>query len=142
MLADCLTKTLPGAYTREVLVTNRWTFGPDGRAPSMRARTLMDPTRVKSTAEAKKLNDAMTAYMQVVEKGKDEVEATDVSTWPAQVEVLADPASTSLETDAWHVSIAGDSDDDYAFYMGEFQEDSDTNADLFTDYYGQYYADN
>ena len=63
MLADCLTKTLPGAYTREVLVTNRWTFGPDGRAPSMRARTLMDPTRVKSNAEAQKLNDAMTALM-------------------------------------------------------------------------------
>ena len=43
MLADCLTKRLPGSYTRRVLTDGIWTLGPDDRAPSFRHRKLADP---------------------------------------------------------------------------------------------------
>ena len=63
MLADCLTKVLPGGYARMVLTSNRWTLGPDPRAPSARARKLITPGRVETAKEAEMLNDAMLTFV-------------------------------------------------------------------------------
>ena len=42
----------PGSYARKVPTANRWTLGPDPRAPSIRGGKLTTPGRINTDREA------------------------------------------------------------------------------------------
>eukprot|EP00959_Pyramimonas_sp_CCMP1952_P001955 40147-Pyramimonas_sp.AAC.1 len=82
MVADCLTKVLPGGYARKVVTSNLWTLGPDDRAPSIRGRNLVGPEKVAANKEVDELNAKMAKYVRQElcdDTGKDDEE---ISTWP------------------------------------------------------------
>lgn len=59
MLADVLTKMLPGRYARQTLEGGTWTLGRDDRAPSIRGRRLADSDLVEADELKSELNARM-----------------------------------------------------------------------------------
>ena len=84
MLADVLTKVLPGSYLRMCMTGCRWTLGPDDRAPSTRGRKLQVPDRVQTAQEADKMNDMLRKFLENenndLENAPDHHDVTEIST--------------------------------------------------------------
>ena len=98
MLADCLTKVLPGSYARMVFDSCSWTLGPDKRAPSLRNRKLNTPGKVANDSEAAKLNEDMESFITVLRGSSLAEFDTDVSTFSAEViddDSVAEPSGWS-----------------------------------------------
>eukprot|EP00959_Pyramimonas_sp_CCMP1952_P253592 5298334-Pyramimonas_sp.AAC.1 len=89
MLADCLTKVLPGGHARMIVISNWWTLGPDDRAPSMRGRTLGGPEKVAANKEVDDLRAKMDKYVK--QELYDDTDGNDeISTWPVEADNYVD----------------------------------------------------
>eukprot|EP00959_Pyramimonas_sp_CCMP1952_P226825 4742507-Pyramimonas_sp.AAC.1 len=83
MLADCLTKVLPGGYARKIVLPTLWTLGPGDRAQSMRGRKLVGPEKVVAYKEVDDLNAKMAKYVKQELEG--DIDGNDeISTWPVE----------------------------------------------------------
>ena len=84
MLADVLTKVLPGSYLRMCMAGCRWTLGPDDRAPSTRGRKRQVPDRVQTAQEADTMNNMLGKFLgnenNDLENAPDHHDVTEIST--------------------------------------------------------------
>ena len=114
MLADCLTKVLPGGYARKIVTSNLWTLGPDDQAPSIRGRKLVGPEKVAANKEVDDLNAKMAKYVKQELYDNTDDNDEEISTWPVETYNYVDECFYDEKDEA-----QDETEDVEAFYMDD-----------------------